>query len=81
MALESFEKEALDAYSYNKQKNINEDGVLMVTITLSEYRELVTAAAKADQLKYDTSKYELEREVERLKQQITDMVLGKGTEE
>lgn len=76
MALESFEKEALDAYNYDKRKNINENGVLMVTITLSEYRELVIAVAKAEQHKNDMSNWELQREVERLKQQILDMTIG-----
>ena len=32
MALEEFEKEAVEAYNYDKRHNINENGVLIVTI-------------------------------------------------
>lgn len=50
---EKFEQEAIEAYQYDRQNNIDENGVLMVTITLNEYRQLVTAKAKAEQLKND----------------------------
>lgn len=67
---EKFEQKAIEAYNYNARNNINESGVLMVTITLNEYRELVTAKAKADQSKSDKEKWDLLREISRLKQEI-----------
>lgn len=76
MAIEKFVEVAADAYSYDKTHNVTEDGVIMVTITLSEYRELVTAKAKAEQSKYDMDNWQLRNEVNRLKQQILDMAIG-----
>lgn len=53
----------------------------MVTITLNEYRELVTAKAKAEQQKTDMDNWQLRQEVERLKQRIVDMLDGEDTED
>ena len=78
---EKFEQEAIDAYSYDRRNNLTEDGVLTVTITLSEYRELVTAKAKADQLKNDMQNWELRNEIDRLKARIVELVSGEGGEE
>lgn len=78
---EKFEQEAIEAYNYNARDNINESGVLMVTITLNEYRELVTAKAKADQQKTDMDNWQLRQEVERLKQQIVKLASGEDTED
>lgn len=78
---EKFEQEAINAYSYGARNNINESGVLMVTITLNEYRELVTAKAKADQLKNDIENWELRQEVERLKQKIVKLASGEDMED
>ena len=78
---EKFEQEAIEAYNYNARNNINESGVLMVTITLNEYRELVTAKAKAEQQKTDMDNWQLRQEVERLKQRIVDMLDGEDTED
>lgn len=78
---EKFEQEAIEAYNYSARNNINESGVLMVTITLNEYRELVTAKAKADQLKNDMENWQLRQEVERLKQRIVDILAGEDTED
>ena len=36
---EKFEQEAIEAYQYDRQNNINESGVLMVTITLKHERK------------------------------------------
>lgn len=76
-----FEQKAIEAYSYNARDNINESGVLMVTITLDEYRELVTTKAKADQFKDGMENWHLRQEVERLKQQIVKLASGKDTED
>jgi hypothetical protein len=78
---EKFEQEAIEAYQYDRQNNINESGVLMVTITLNEYRQLVTAKAKSEQHKYDTENWQLRQEVERLKQQIVKLASGEDSEE
>lgn len=78
---EKFEQEAIEAYNYSARNNINESGVLMVTITLNEYRELVTAKAKADQLKNDMENWQLRQEVERLKAQIVKLASGEDSEE
>jgi len=78
---EKFEQEAIEAYNYNARNNINESGVLMVTITLSEYRELVTAKAKAEQLKNDMENWQLRQEVERLKAQIVKLASGEDSED
>lgn len=78
---EKFEQEAIEAYNYNTRNNINESGVLMVTITLSEYRELVTAKAKAEQLKNDMENWQLRQEVERLKAQIVKLASGEDSED
>lgn len=78
---EKFEQEAIEAYQYDRQNNINESGVLMVTITLNEYRQLVTAKAKAEQLKNDMENWELRQEVERLKAQIVKLASGEDSEE
>lgn len=78
---EKFEQEAIEAYNYNARNNINESGVLMVTITLNEYRELVTAKSKAEQLKNDMENWQLRQEVERLKQRIVDILSDEDTED
>lgn len=78
---EKFEQEAIEAYNYSARNNINESGVLMVTITLNEYRELVTAKAKEDQLKNDMENWQLRQEVERPKQRIVDILAGEDTED
>lgn len=78
---EKFEQEAIEAYQYDRQNNIDENGVLMVTITLNEYRQLVTAKAKSEQHKYDSENWQLRQEVERLKQRIVDMLDGEDTED
>ena len=78
---EKFEQEAIEAYQYDRQNNINENGVLMVTITLNEYRQLVTAKAKAEQLKNDMENWQLRQEVERLKAQIVKLASGEDSEE
>lgn len=78
---EKFEQEAIEAYQYNRQNNIDENGVLMVTITLNEYRQLVTAKAKAEQLKNDMENWQLRQEVERLKAQIVKLASGEDSEE
>lgn len=78
---EKFEQEAIEAYQYDRQNNINESGVLMVTITLNEYRQLVTAKAKAEQLKNDMENWQLRQEVERLKAQIVKLASGEDSEE
>ena len=77
---EKFEQEAIDAYSYDRRNNLTEDGILTVTITLSEYRELVTARAKADQLKHDMENWELRNEIDRLKARIVELASGEGSE-
>lgn len=76
-----FEQKAIEAYSYNARDNINESGVLMVTITLDEYRELVTTKAKADQLKNNMKNWQLCQEMGRLKQLIVDTLAGEDTED
>ena len=73
---EKFEQEAIDAYQYNRQDNLTENGVLTVTITLHEYRELVSAKAKEEQRQYDSENWKLRQEVDRLKQQIVDLTFG-----
>lgn len=78
---EKFEQEAIEAYQYDRQNNINESGVLMVTITLNEYRQLVTAKAKAEQLKNDMENWQLRQEVDRLKAQIVKLASGEDSEE
>ena len=78
---EKFEQEAIEAYKYDRQNNIDENGVLMVTITLNEYRQLVTAKAKAEQLKNDMENWQLRQEVERLKAQIVKFASGEDSEE
>lgn len=78
---EKFEQEAIEAYQYDRQNNINENGVLMVTITLNEYRQLVTAKAKSEQHKYDSENWQLRQEVERLKQQIVNLTVGAEDDE
>ena len=78
---EKFEQEAIEAYNYNARNNINEHGVLMVRITLNEYRELLTAKAKADQLKNDMENWQLRQEVERLKQRIVDILADDDKED
>lgn len=78
---EKFEQEAIEAYQYDRQNNIDENGVLMVTITLNEYRQLVTAKAKAEQLKNDMENWQLRQEVERLKAQIVKLASGEDSEE
>lgn len=78
---EKFEQEAIEAYQYDRQNNINESGVLMVTITLNEYRQLVTAKAKSEQHKHDSENWQLRQEVERLKQQIVNLTIGTEDDE
>ena len=78
---EKFEQEAIEAYQYDRQNNIDENGVLMVTITLNEYRQLVTAKAKAEQLKNDMENWQLRQEVERLKAQIVKLASEEDSEE
>ena len=78
---EKFEQEAIEAYNYNARNNINEHGVLMVQITLNEYRELLTAKAKADQLRNDMENWQLRQEIERLKQRIVDILGGEDKED
>lgn len=78
---EKFEQEAIETYNYNARNNINEHGVLMVRITLNEYRELLTAKAKADQLKNDMENWQLRQEVERLKQRIVDILADENKED
>ena len=78
---EKFEQEAVEAYNYNARNNINESGVLMVTITLNEYRELLTAKAKSDQLKTDMDNWQLRQEIDRLKAQIVKLASGEETED
>ena len=78
---EKFEQEAIEAYNYSARNNINESGVLMVTITLNEYRELVTAKAKAEQLKNDMENWQLRQEVERLMQQIVNLTVDAEDDE
>ena len=73
MAIEKFIEESAEAYNYSQRYNINEKGVLMVTITLAEYRDLVTRNAKAEQRTYDSENWQLKQEVERLKKQILAM--------
>lgn len=75
---EKFEQEAIEAYQYDRQNNINESGVLMVTITLNEYRQLVT---ESEQHKYDSENWQLRQEVERLKAQIVKLASGEDSEE
>lgn len=75
---EQFEQEAISAYGYDAMNNINESGVLMVTITLNEYRELL---AKAERLKSNMENWHLRQEVERLKQRIADIPAGEDTED
>lgn len=77
---EKFEEKTLDAYSFDARGNVTENGVIMVTVTLAEYRELVTAKAKAEQQKHDLENWHLRNEVERLKQQIVSLTAG-GDEE
>lgn len=78
---EKFEQEAIEANQYDRQNNINENGVLMVTITLNEYRQLVIAKAKAEQLKNDMENWQLRQEVERLKAQIVKLASGEDSED
>lgn len=78
---EKFEQEAIEAYGYDKKHNLTENGILTVTITLSEYRELVAAKAKADQLKNDMQNWELRNEIDRLKARIVELVSGESGEE
>lgn len=73
---EKFEQEAIEAYGYDRKNNLTENGILTVTITLSEYRELVMAMAKADQLKHDMENWELRRQIDGLKQQIIKITTG-----
>lgn len=73
--------EAIEAYQYDRQNNIDENGVLMVTITLNEYRQLVTAKAKSEQHKYDSENWQLRQEVERLKAQIVKLASEEDSEE
>lgn len=78
---ETFEQAAIDCYKYNQAHNMTENGVLMVTITLSEYRELVVNNAKKDQIKLDKSVWELQEEIKRLKEQILELTLSNDTED
>ena len=78
---EKFEQEAIEANQYDRQNNINENGVLMVTITLNEYRQLVIAKAKSEQLKNDMENWQLRQEVERLKAQIVKLASGEDSED
>jgi hypothetical protein len=77
---EKFEEKTLDAYSYDARGNVTENGVIMVTVTLDEYRELVAAKAKAEQQKHDLENWQLRQEVERLKQQIVSLTAGGDAE-
>lgn len=72
---EKFEQEAIEAYNYSARNNINESGVLMVTITLNEYRELVTAKVKADQLKETESIWQLRAENQKLRDKIAELTM------
>lgn len=74
-----FTEATLDAYGYDKKHNITENGVLMVTITLDEYRALVEQCAKAEQIKHDKSLWEYEREVKALKEKLYQLTVG-GTD-
>lgn len=78
---EKFEDKAIEAYGYGAKENVNENGVLMVTVTLCEYRELVAAKARAEQLKNDIENWQLRQEVERLKQQILNLTFASGLTE
>lgn len=80
MANETFAQEALSCYDYCKTGNINENGVLMVTITLKEYRDLVAANAKAEQKKQDKSNWELQKEIDNLKAQIVRLTMDEELE-
>jgi hypothetical protein len=77
---EKFEEKTLDAYSYDARGNVTENGVIMVTVTLDEYRELVRAKAKSEQQNHDLENWQLCQEVERLKQQIVNLTAGGDAE-
>lgn len=81
MTSETFEKAALDCYDYCKTGNITESGVLMVTITLKEYRDLVAANAKHEQKNQDKSNWELQKEIDQLKAQIVRLTMGEELED
>lgn len=61
---------------YDKRHNFAIDGELMVTITLSEYRELVQEKAKADQRKETESIWQLRNENQKLRDKIAELTMG-----
>lgn len=46
---------------------------LTVTITLEEYRQLVSTAAKAEQYNAQKTEWELKQEIDKLKQRIVEL--------
>lgn len=79
----------LDSYNSNDNDFIA-SGEITVTITLSEYRELVESKARknfeideanADKWKRENENAELKKEIERLKQQLYDFMYNNSDAE
>lgn len=65
-----------DKRTENYQDDINNYALpqeLMVTITLNEYRELLTKGAKAEEEKERLKRYEKETEIRELEKQINEL--------
>lgn len=60
---------------YDKRHNFAIAGELTVTITLSEYRELVQAKAKADQRKETESIWQLRADNQKLRDKIAELTM------
>lgn len=65
----------MDSYGYDNTKNLMAQGELTVTITLHEYRDLVSKVATREQAiaEANTCKYERESENKRLKEEISQL--------
>lgn len=58
---------------YDLEKNFARNGQIMVTITLKEYRDLLTASAKAEATEANSKRFVIERERDELKRQVIEL--------
>lgn len=72
----------MDDYSYDSKRNLQAPSELMVTITLFEYRDLISkvatrdadiSKAEADRYSRNSENEKLKKEVQELKEQIYDL--------
>lgn len=68
-------KNKIDSYNYRVEDNLLAPSELTVTITLNEYRKLVSDSATRIEAieKANNEKYKAKREVEELKEELTKL--------